>query len=290
MTTVRVFAPAKVNLTLHVTGQRPDGYHLLDSLVAFAPFGDVLTLRSAADWSLRVDGPEGGGVPAGDSNLAMLAAKLGVGPCEIALSKHLPAASGIGGGSSDAAAAVRGRVALGAAIPGTDALLGLGADVPMCLVPSPCRARGIGEDLTPVDLPDLPAVLVNPRRAVATPEVFRALASRSNPAMDAALPAFRDRAHVIDWLAGQRNDLEAPAMAVQPIIEDVLRALRDNTGCALARMSGSGATCFGLFASEAAAAAAAAALVAEHPEWWVAEGALGDQSARSAPRQLSPAG
>ena len=275
--TVRVFAPAKVNLTLHVTGRRPDGYHLLDSLVAFAPVGDALVLEDADTLSLGVDGPEAAGVPATMDNLALKAAALAGGGrgAAIGLTKALPVASGIGGGSSDAAAAVRGIMALasGAGGPEPDealrhALTGLGADVPMCLVPRPWRARGIGERLDPVDLPPLPAVLVNPRLPVATPAVFRALGSARNPPMPEVLPAFPD----------------APALTVEPAIGRVLGVLRATTGARLVRMSGSGATCFALFETEAAAAGAARTIAADHPDWWVAGGVLGDQSRLAAAR------
>ncbi|MBZ4021252.1 4-(cytidine 5'-diphospho)-2-C-methyl-D-erythritol kinase [Rhodobacter sp. TJ_12] len=284
MPEIEVFAPAKVNLALHVTGQRADGYHLLDSLVAFAPVGDVLHLRPAEGLSLKVTGPESGGVPEGPENLVLKAAALyGAGPgAALHLDKCLPAASGIGGGSSDAAAALRGMAALrDVALAGGAAVVKLGADVPMCLDPRPARTEGIGEELTPVALPPLPAVLVNPRVEVSTPAVFKALAAKDNPAME-PIPAFADAAACIDWLARQRNDLQAPAEALAPVIATVLAALSALPGCKLARMSGSGATCFGLFESDAAAQAAQAHLAAMQPGWWSAHGALGDQSARAA--------
>ena len=286
MPEIDVFAPAKVNLALHVTGRRSDGYHLLDSLVAFAPVGDRLRLAPAEGLSLRVTGPEAKGVPEGPENLVLRAAALlGPGPgAALHLEKCLPAASGIGGGSSDAAAALRGVAALrGGAMASPEAVLQLGADVPMCLAPSPARTRGIGEDLTPVSLPPLPAVLVNPRVEVPTPSVFKALACKDNPPLP-EIPAFADAVACIDWLAHQRNDLQAPAVALAPVIAEVLAALAALPGCRLARMSGSGATCFALFASEAEAGAAQAALSAAQPGWWVAQGSLGDQTAASAPR------
>ncbi len=291
--TVRVFAPAKVNLTLHVTGRRPDGYHLLDSLVAFAPVGDELLLEDAGALSLAVEGPEAAGVPATMDNLVMRAAVLtghGRGAA-LRLTKALPVASGIGGGSSDAAAAARGMLALtsrpggiGPGAPIREALEGLGADIPMCLDPRPWRVRGIGERLDPVELPPLPAVLVNPRLPVPTPSVFRALRSPDNPPMPEVLPGFPDAAALIAFLAHCRNDLEAPALSVEPAIGTVLGALRAVPGARLARMSGSGATCFALFHGEAAAVAAARRIASDHPGWWVAHGVLGDQSARAAAR------
>ncbi|MFC3060514.1 4-(cytidine 5'-diphospho)-2-C-methyl-D-erythritol kinase [Paenirhodobacter populi] len=286
MPPIEVFAPAKVNLALHVTGRRADGYHLLDSLVAFAPFGDHLTLVPAPALSLTVTGPEGAGVPEGPENLVLRAAALVPGGqgAAITLDKRLPPASGIGGGSSDAAAMLRGLALLrGASLP-EDRGLELGADVPMCLDPRPARVRGIGEDITPVTLPPLPAVLVNPRGSVPTPAVFKALTERDNPPM-ATIPGFASTADCIDWLAGQRNDLEPPAKAIAPGIAAALSALATLPGCRLARMSGSGATCFGLFATLTEAETALTRLRATRPEWWSACGALGDQRALSQARR-----
>lgn len=292
MTTVDVFAPAKVNLTLHITGKRADGYHLIDSLVAFGPAGDFLKVEKGDGVSLSVDGPEADGVPTDESNLALRAFaalplhKRG----NINLTKHVPAASGIGGGSADAAAAVRAALAMEDPTASTFAafgpdvlletkfrpLLDLGADIPMCLLPRPLRARGIGEKVSFVDLPPLTALLVNPRVPVPTKDVFAALATPNNSPMPEALPGFANAAALIDWLASQRNDLEAPAMKIAPAIGKVLGILREAPGCGLARMSGSGATCFGLFLSEEAAMAAGNAIQANHPEWWLAGGTMGD--------------
>ncbi len=297
MTRVRVFAPAKVNLALHVTGRRADGYHLLDSLVVFADVGDDLIVGPAPALSLTVRGPEAAGVPADASNLALRAAAVmaeGAGAA-LELVKNLPAASGIGGGSADAAAALRammalrgiGRGALAARAaefaPQAAAILALGADVPMCLLPRPLRARGIGERLDPVDLPAVAAVLVNPRVALPTADVFRALHARDNPPMPGELPDFADAPALARWLALQRNDLEAAALRVQPLVATVLAAVAATGGCLLARMSGSGATCFGLYATEAEALRAAERLRAERPGWWIARTVLGDQSARAVP-------
>ena len=282
MRRIDVFAPAKVNLALHVTGQRADGYHLLDSLVAFSPVGDGLTLTPAEGLGLKVGGPEGAAVPEGPENLVLKAAALFGAGAAVGLDKCLPAASGIGGGSSDAAAALRGMAALtGQPLPDAAAVLKLGADVPMCLDPRPARTRGIGEDLTPVALPALPAVLVNPRVEVPTPSVFKALSCKDNPPLP-EIPAFADAGACIAWLADQRNDLQAPAVAQAPVIAEVLAVLAALPGCKLARMSGSGATCFGLFATEAEAEAAQAALARAHPAWWSAHGSLGDQARKAA--------
>jgi 4-diphosphocytidyl-2-C-methyl-D-erythritol kinase len=298
MTTVNVFAPAKINLALHVTGQRDDGYHLLDSLVTFASVGDELEIKPGNALSLTVEGPEGAGVPADMDNLALRAAALaqqdGAG---LRLEKYLPPASGIGGGSADAAAAWRGMVCLdesrreALATAPLDILeqylgelAGLGADVPMCLACKPMRARGIGDQLEVVSLPALHAVLVNPRLPVSTPSVFKALSSKINPSMPDCIPAFADAAELIDWLGGMRNDLEPAALAVQPAIADVLDVLAVQEGCGLARMSGSGATCFGLFDTEASAKDAASVLCDAHPDWWVAECTLRDQFDAALPK------
>lgn len=295
----RVFAPAKINLTLHVTGRRSDGYHLLDSLVSFAPVGDWLTVAPGEGLTLEVSGPEAAGVPDDMSNLALRAAALLAGHegAALTLEKNLPAASGIGGGSADAAAALRGIATLSGEIPQgflelpdllmqrhAERILDLGADVPMCVLSHPLRARGIGERLGLVTLPDVAAVLVNPRLPVPTPAVFKALESRDNPPMPATLPEFPDAASLIGFLAKMRNDLEAPALKVEPGIRAVLDALAGQGGCGLARMSGSGATCFGLFLSEDDAKAAAQALTEAHPGWWVASGVLGDCSELALPR------
>ncbi len=262
------FAPAKVNLALHVTGQRADGYHLLDSIVVHAGVGDRVTL--AAGEGLRLTGPEVATLPEGGDNLCLRAAGAMGGGVAITLEKHLPVAAGLGGGSSDAAAVLRAMARLGRPLPDRAAVLALGADVPVCLAGHPCRMRGVGEELEPLVLPPFWLVLVNPRRAVATAAVFRALARRDNPPLPPRLPAFADAAALAAFLAAQRNDLEAPAMAIVPEICRVKTALAASEGCLLVRMSGSGASCFGLFANGATARAAARRLRGEYPDWWVA--------------------
>jgi len=259
--------------------------------VSFAPVGDWLTISDAETLSLTVEGSEAAGVPTDMTNLAMKAAALLAGGrgARMVLDKRLPAASGIGGGSADAAAALRGMAA-----PALDAdallrthadgILGLGADVPMCLASKPLRVRGIGEGLEPVALPDVPAVLVNPRRPVSTPAVFKAMTRRDNAPLPKVLPALPDADALIAFLRGTRNDLEAPARAVEPVISAVLDALSAQGGCGLSRMSGSGATCFGLFTSEDDARVAARAISGANPAWWVASGVLGDQSDAAMPR------
>lgn len=277
-------APAKVNLALHVTGRREDGYHLLDTLVAFTEAGDHIRAAPADVDSFTLSGPYAAAIPADASNLAVGARDLLRGlaggglagerafPVALALEKNLPAAAGIGGGSSDAAAALRALNRLWGLSLSTDALariaLPLGADLPMCVSARPLIAQGIGEALAPVaGLPALDMVLVNPGVAVATPDVFRALENRANPPL-AALPPRPDFSALVDWLAAARNDLEAPAVTVAPEIAAALAALREN-GAALARMSGSGATCFGLYPSPQDAARAGGAIAAARPAWYV---------------------
>jgi 4-diphosphocytidyl-2-C-methyl-D-erythritol kinase len=263
------FAPAKINLSLHVTGRRSDGYHLLDSLVVFADLGDRLSLRPALVARLSVTGPMAGGVPTGPDNLVLRAAALMGVAAEITLDKHLPAAAGIGGGSSDAAACLRALAEMsGLSVPSD--VLTLGADVPVCLLARAARMRGIGEDVTPVDgLPMLDAVLVNPGVPVSTPAIFRRLTQRENPAMPEQLPVWLDAATLIDWLRAQRNDLQDAAIAEEPVVAEVLHTITSTQHCALARMSGSGATCFGLYPDAATATFAAQALSAANPGWWV---------------------
>lgn len=266
--TVSAFAPAKVNLTLHVTGQRADGYHLLDSFVCFADTGDLVTVAFADELSLTVTGPRAVGVPTDGSNLVFKAARL-LDPtrtAHITLDKHLPAASGIGGGSSDAAATLRALSELWE-VPLPETTIALGADVPVCLHPMALRMQGVGDVLTPVaPLPETHAVLVNPGVDVPTPAVFSTLKAKDNPPME-NVPLFPDVPALAHWLTGQRNDLQAPAIAQAPVILDVLDALNDGL---FAAMSGSGATCFALYTSAAEAQAKAEDLTKDQPDWWVA--------------------
>jgi 4-diphosphocytidyl-2-C-methyl-D-erythritol kinase len=275
------FARAKVNLALHVVGRRADGYHLLDGLAVFPPVGDRLTVRPARDFTLTVEGPGAAALAgtAADDNLVMRAAQalrrvFGIDDgADIRLEKVLPIAAGLGGGSADAAATLRALCrlwGLDARSPEVTAIaLSLGADVPMCLTSRPARTEGIGDDLRPVpDLPPLGILLANPGDAVSTPAVFRALSSRENPPMPALPHAFTAEDFVA-WLSACRNDLEPPAFALAPTVPRVRDAIGALPGCRLARMSGSGATCFGLFDSSAAAADAAATLSDSRPTWWV---------------------
>lgn len=271
--TVEAFAPAKLNLALHVTGRRLDGYHELDSLVAFADCGDRVTVRADGDWSLSVTGPRAAGVPVGEENLCLRAARMTDGPpAAVTLEKHLPAAGGIGGGTSDAAATLRALGELdGRALPAMPERLG--ADLPVCLHAAAARMSGIGEIVAPVTLPALHACLVNPGTPVQTSAVFAALTSATNaPLPD--LPEWRHAAHLCEWLRAQRNDLEAPARFLAPAIGVALARIAATPGCLLSRMSGSGATCFGLYATSVEAGDAARALARAHPEWWICSAAL----------------
>jgi len=276
-------APAKLNLYLHITGRREDGYHELDSLIAFAEPCDWVAVEPAADFLLAPTGPFAGALDTPhDDNLVVragrgLAALAGIEPAaRLYLEKNLPVASGIGGGSSDAAAALRGLMCLWDIMPESDALaelaLSLGADVPVCLHGETCFVGGIGERLDPAPkLPNCGLVLVNPGVALATPEVFRArTGSFTAPARFTEVPA--DATALARFLAARRNDLEAPALALAPAIGEVLHALRDLPGCRFARMSGSGATCFALFDDNARAVAAAGLLRTHHGNWWIEPG------------------
>ncbi|MFW8635753.1 4-(cytidine 5'-diphospho)-2-C-methyl-D-erythritol kinase [Cribrihabitans pelagius] len=277
---VEAFAPAKINLTLHVTGRRADGYHLLDSLVVFADVGDRITAAPAEALSLSVEGPMAAGVPADGGNLMLRAARLMTGGsprgAALRLEKHLPMAAGIGGGSSDAAAALKALSTLWQQpLPAAGDVLALGADLPVCLAaPIPQRMRGTGGRLDPLPpLPDCGLLLVNPGVAVPTPAIFKALAQRENPPMPEDLPCWQSARELAEWLAQQRNDLQAPAEALAPQISGVLAALR-LTQCLHAGMSGSGATCFALYPSRACAEAAQTRIGSTRPEWWAAAGSL----------------
>ena len=294
---LRLAAPAKLNLYLHVVGRRPDGYHLLDSLVAFAAVADELTLAPAADLSLAIDGPFGGSLEAGADNLVLkaahaLAAEVGRTPgAAIRLTKRLPVASGIGGGSADAAAALQGLSRLWNLSLPEAALakigLALGADVPVCLAGVPSFFGGIGDEVQSAGLmPRAHVVLANPGAPLATAAVFRARAlaagagAYSRPARwTEAVP---DTVMLAGLLAKRSNDLTAAAIALLPVIAEVLDALEQQPPCLLARLSGSGATCFGLFAERGEAREAAAAIAAAHPDWWVVATML-----TAAPPQMS---
>ena len=279
-------APAKVNLTLHITGQREDGYHLLDSLVVFGGAADRLIFEQASHLHLSVTGPFADGLRQEPDNLIVRAARLLAKELKLpahaimTLEKHLPISAGIGGGSSDAAATLLGLLRLWERAIKDEKLraiaLSLGADVPICLEGSCLRAEGIGDQVQPGPrMPrELGLVLVNPRVPISTPDIFKRLRRKDNAPMGPVPSAFLSAKALADWLADQRNDLEMPAMEQAPIIETVLQSLNDDGDCLFARMSGSGATCFGLFASIKHAEYAARRLSFTHPNWWVSHGGV----------------
>jgi len=286
---------AKVNLTLRVVGRRTDGYHDIESVVAFADCADHLTLTPGSGLELVATGPLAQACGATSDNLIIKAAdllrarvpdlKLG----SFALDKVLPVAAGIGGGSADAAAALRLLAQLNGLAPDDPRIIEAarltGADVPVCVASRACVMTGVGENLQPLNLPKMPAVMVNPCVPVATKDVFAALGLRNSELLVGATDILlQDRSwpetdsSVAEWIEAfidVGNDLETPALRIQPVIGEVLSALRDATGTKLARMSGSGATCFAIFGSDADAQAAAEQIRRDHPVWWVHAGALG---------------
>ncbi|MBB3934328.1 4-(cytidine 5'-diphospho)-2-C-methyl-D-erythritol kinase [Aureimonas phyllosphaerae] len=277
-----VTARAKINLALHVVGRRVDGYHELESLVAFAEFGDRLQIAPGTRDALSVDGPLGAGVPTDGGNLVMKALALAqelapasgvrLSPLAIRLSKHLPHAAGIGGGSADAGALL---AWIGARHPAlrpslAERCVSLGADVPMCLSGEAAVVRGIGERAERLAaLPAIPVLLVNPSVPVATPAVFAGLARRDNaPLIAPPATGFSDLETLARYLEAARNDLEPPALGLAPAIGDAVDAV-NAAGARFTRMSGSGATVFGLFASDAACHEAERRIAASRPGWWV---------------------
>lgn len=275
------FAPAKVNLALHVTGRRADGYHLLESLAVFTRFGDKLSIEAAERDAFSIAGPYAPDVPTDETNLVLKARDAlraaspsgATPPVAIRLDKNLPIASGIGGGSSDAAAALRGLAGFWGLDIGRDELCSigaaLGADLPMCVAARPLVVRGVGEELSPVaGFPALGLVLVNPGVGVSTPAVFAALGKRDNGALP-PLPSHIDFHTLRNWLDTTRNDLEEAARSIEPSIAAAKAAL-EKADAGFVRMSGSGATCFGLFETGNLAKRAAAIIRDRQPGWFVA--------------------
>jgi 4-diphosphocytidyl-2-C-methyl-D-erythritol kinase len=289
---LRYFAPAKINLYLHVTGQRPDGYHELDSVVIFAPIGDDIFILPADNLTLEIVGPEAHALQEFEAseNLVfraahMLAEKYKVTTgAAITLNKVLPVASGMGGGSADAAATLKALVDFWNLKPTDGELaelaLALGADVPVCLKSRPLRMTGIGEKLheTPV-MPNGCLVLVNPRINQSTPDVFAELHRGKWKPRDfaPALPSDLDFYSYVFELKSRANELEQPATRLAPVIEEVLSVIGAQANCRLARMSGSGATCFGLFQRIEEAEAAAAEIRRHQPDWWIQTAGSGDE-------------
>lgn len=276
---------AKINLTLNITGRRADGYHELSSLVVFTDYGDRLRFAESDDLSLVVDGPFAAGLPVSADNLVLRAAKglaaLAGRPvgAAITLTKNLPVAAGIGGGSADAAAALRGLMRLwdvGLPPEELEALaLTLGADVPVCLASRPAMMSGIGELLQPVTaLPSFALVMINPGVPLSTAKVFKA--RRGDFSQPAEMPPRPDLDTLLAWLSGRPNDLQAPAESLRREITRVLDGLTAAKGCRLSRMSGSGATCLGIYETLSEAQAAALALEKENAGWWVRAAALRD--------------
>ena len=276
-------APAKINLALHVTGRRPDRYHDLESLVVFADLADELEAVEAPADTLKITGPFATGLGAGETNLVMRAVaafrsrwpdgvRTGL---SLTLRKNLPVAAGLGGGSADAAAALR-LLAGRSVTPVTEADLyplaaALGADVPMCLLSRSSLIGGVGDVIIPLDdFPPCHVVLVNPLVPVVTAEVFRRLLSHDNPKLPPLPDPLTRPSQLGLWLEGTRNDLEPPAIDLVPAIGDLIHRVGATQGCILARMSGSGATVFGLFGSSAQAHQAAHDLRAVFPGYWVA--------------------
>jgi 4-diphosphocytidyl-2-C-methyl-D-erythritol kinase len=285
--TVSEAASAKLNLALHVTGRRADGYHSLEMLVAFADLADELEAAPAARDTLTITGPFAAALGNSESNLVLKALAAfrarwpGALPAGLSLRLHknLPVAAGLGGGSADAAAALRlfARIGQGS-FPFADLLAiatTLGADVPMCLYSLPAEVRGLGEIVLPLkQFPAAHVVLVNPLVPVVTADVFRRLARRDNPGLPPRVDPLARPAQLGLWLGETRNDLEPPAMALVPAIADIKRHLAAIDGCILARMSGSGGTVFGLFGSSAQAHQAAHDLRMLWPDYWVAAAPL----------------
>ena len=276
---INEFARAKVNLCLHVTGQRDDGYHLLDSIVVFADTGDLISVSPSDAYSLTINGPFADGLTTGADNLVLQAAKQFTKYCngaDITLTKNLPIASGIGGGSADAAATIRAMSCMTSAPVPRDNGLSLGADVPVCLQSTSCHMEGIGNVITPLaGFPNFPAILVFPKTGVATASVFTAVDNKQNTPISSMPVTNLTSRNIGEYLCRQRNDLEGPSANINKEISACLNLIKQQ-GAFLARMSGSGATCFGLFETKHKADLAAHTIAKCQPEWWVKPCMLGN--------------
>lgn len=285
------FAPAKINLFLHITGKRNDGYHNIESLISFADIGDYITLSTSKTPEFSVEGPFAAGLSEQEKdsgpqskNIVMKAlwglSRLYKRPPEfhVHLMKNLPIAAGIGGGSADAAALIWGIIKQWGKPPDQDELqkfmLELGADVPVCYQCDNTFVQGIGESISPVNyFPEIPVVLINPLKPCATGAVFKTFDGKFSSSI--TMPQDPSLDEFLDFIAQQHNDLEKPACALVEDITNILNALNYTEGCRLARMSGSGATCFGLFDTTAHSENAADIIKQENPDWWVKSGILG---------------
>lgn len=271
MHSIRVEAPAKLNLFLHVTGKRDDGFHLLESLFVFTEFGDVLEVSSADTLSLESEGPFASQLPEDAvDNLVLKAVRLldDEAGAKVHLHKHIPVGAGLGGGSSDAAALVRALEKLWNKKADMRALEKLGSDIPACYAAAAMYARGVGEQLMPAILPPpIYVVLVNPKKPLLTADVFKHFGTAYTEPREFP-QQFSSFNTLIECLHTAHNDLQTPALSLMPEIARLLGALKASEGCAIARMSGSGATCFGLYDNEQKSLAAAASIGAAHPGWW----------------------
>jgi 4-diphosphocytidyl-2-C-methyl-D-erythritol kinase len=279
-------APAKLNLYLQVTGKRADGYHLLDSLVAFADIADRIMVERAGQISVITTGPFADHAGPIEHNLGLRAAQalqqltgctLGA---RITVEKNIPVGAGLGGGSADAAATLKLLNSFwGLGLDRAQLMqigLTLGADVPACVMGGTIRMEGIGEVLTQLpDLPQVPILLVHPGPGLSTPQVFRALAGRHSGAAPYSAVGFNAAGDLISGITPLRNDLEAPAIELLPVIGDILAALNSTSGCSMARMSGSGSACFAIYPNAQAASDAVTNLTSRHPHWWIRAGLLG---------------
>lgn len=280
MSEITLRAPAKVNLYLHITGKREDGYHLVDSLVSFTDFGDQVTVSEADELTLTASGHYADGMPMDDSNLVLRMARslqeeAGITKgAKIHIDKEIPVSAGVGGGSTDAAAAANALVKLwGVDIPLQrlcEIGFKLGVDMPVCLNRKTVFVDGLGEQMTAAEpIPENGLLLVNPRVTLSTPSVFARRKGGFSPTDDFIGTRAKDAKHLAKLLADRENDLTDPASALVPVVREVIREIGNLDGCLLSRMSGSGATCWGLFETEAAAAAAMEQLKSRQPDWWM---------------------